>query len=111
MTQEKWEDIKGKIKDGFTVEDEGRETFEDEGGMEIEYIIFEGPLGKMKLEFIAKPIVLDRKTIYSSRIGSGTTVEYVYSKDEKSYRLEAYKWNDESDDWMEMKAEKFGFGV
>jgi hypothetical protein len=111
MTIEKWEDIKGKIKDGFTVEDEGRETYEDEGGMVVEYIVFTGPLGKMRLEYIAKPIVLDRKTIYSTRIGSGTTVEYVYSKDEKSYRLQVYKWDDDADDWVEMQAERLGFGV
>ena len=61
----------------------------------------------MRLEFIIKPLVLDKKTTYSRRIGSETAVDYVYSEDEKSYKLMAYKWSDEKDGWIEIEAESF----
>jgi hypothetical protein len=106
MTIERWKEILGKLKDDFAVEDEGSERLEEEGGVDIEYIIFKGPLGRMRLEFIAKPVVLDKKTIYSKRIGSETKVEYVYGE-EKSHTLNAYKWDDNEDKWIEMDAAKF----
>lgn len=107
MTIEKWQSITGNIKDKFRVEDEGKSHFEEEGGVEIEFIVFEGPLGKMRLEFVAKPVVLDKKTIYSNRIGSETKVDYVYSETEKSYQMMAYKWDDNQNDWVEIEAGSF----
>lgn len=107
MLPEKWENIKGNIKDNFTVEDEGEQHLEEEGGIDIEYIVFQGPLGKMRLEFVSKPIVLDKKTNYSKRIGSETMVNYVYSEAEKSYNLTAYKWSDDDEEWVEIDASSF----
>ena len=78
MQPEKWTIIKGNIKDNFKIEDEGSEHIDDEGGIDIEYIVFQSPLGKIRLEYITKPIVLDRKTTYSKRIGSETKIDYVY---------------------------------
>jgi hypothetical protein len=107
MMPDKWKDTIGNIKDNFKVLDEGSEHFDDEGGVDVEFIEFAGPLGKMRLEFITKPIVLDKKTTYSKRIGSETKVDYVYSPDEKSHKLIAYKWDEGDDDWVEMEAGKF----
>lgn len=106
MTIEKWQQIKGDIKDKFKVEDEGETHLDEEGGVDIEYIVFEGPLGKMQLEFITKPVVLDKKTTYSKRIGSETAVEYVYG-DEKTNTLKVYQWSEEQDDWMEIDSSMF----
>jgi hypothetical protein len=64
MTKEKWEEIKGNIKDRFQIEDEGGEFLDDEGGVEIEYVVFRGPLGKMRLEFISKPAILDKHQLF-----------------------------------------------
>lgn len=100
MTLEKWESIIGNIKDNFKVEEQGNEHFDEHGGIDVEFIIFKGPLGKMKLEFITKPLVLDKKTFYSQRIGSKTQVEYIYSKDEKSRKFKAHK--DEDGEWKEI---------
>jgi hypothetical protein len=110
MTEEKWENIKGRIKDSFEVEDEGREHSDEYGGVDTEFIIFAGPLGRMKLEFITKPVVLDKKTNYSNRIGSETKVNYVYSESEKTNRLVAYKWEEGQDDWVEIDGSMFGNG-
>ena len=105
MTPEKWEQIKGEIKDNFTVEENEKEHLEEQGGIDIEYIIFQGPLGKMKLEFVAKPVILDKKTNYSLRIGSESKVEYIYSETEKSYHLFAFKWNEEEQEWVEIDSQ------
>ena len=107
MTQEKWHNITGNIKDNFTVEDEGREKIEEDGGIEVEYIVFQGPLGKMRLELVTRPVIIDKKTTYSNRIGAGTTVEYIYSPEEKNSQLMAYKWSEEQNDWLEINAENF----
>ncbi len=108
MTEEKWNNIVGQIKDNFEVEDEGGEHLDEHGGIDMEYIVFAGPLGKMKLEFITKPVVLDKKTTYSRRIGSATKVDYIYSKSEKTSRLVAYKWDEGRDDWTEIDGSMFG---
>lgn len=104
MTPEKWENLIDNIKDKFEVEEHKNEHLDEHGGTDIEFIIFKGPLGRMKLEFIIKPRVLDKKTTYSRRIGSETAVEYIYSEDEKTHKLMAYKWDDFQNDWVEIDA-------
>ena len=107
MNLEKWTNVIGQIKDNFEVLDEGQEHLDEEGGTDIEFIIFKGPLGKMRLEFVSKPVILDKKTNYSKRIGSETAVKYVYSEDEKSSHLTAYKWDDNQNDWIEVEGKMF----
>ena len=107
MSPEKWENTIDNIKDNFEVEEHGERHEDDMGGIDIEFIIFKGPLGRMKLEYISKPVVLDKKTTYSNRIGSDTKVDYVYSDTEKSHKMKAYKWDEGQDDWMEMDARSF----
>ncbi len=106
MNIEKWQEIKNKIKDSFKVEEEEKTHAEEAGGIDSEYLIFQGPLGRMKLEFISKPVVLDKKTKYSKRIGSLTTVEYVYGE-EKVNKLHVYKWDEGQNDWLEIEAKNF----
>ena len=107
MTQEKWKNIQGNIQDSFEIIEEGKEHIDDHGGVDVEFTEFNGPLGRMRVEFIAKPVLLDKKTMYSHRGGSNTGVEYVYSKDEKTYTLMAYQWNDDNNDWSEIEANAF----
>ena len=105
MQDEKWKDVTGMIKDKFEIIEEGEEPIEDIPRAKIEYLIFEGPLGKMKVERETKPVVLDKKTNYSKRMGDTASVEYVYSDDEYSHKFRAYVWK--GDDWMEMEAGDF----
>lgn len=107
MLPGKWQEVVGNIKDNFKVEASGQEHFEDDGGTEIEFIVFNGPLGRMKLEFISRPVILDKKTKYSKRLGATTVIDYVYSQEEKSHKLKAYKWDEALNDWLEMEAKKF----
>lgn len=107
MSPDKWQRIVGNIKDKFEVHDEGQEHYDDEGGVDIDYIEFTSPMGKMRLEYIVKPVILDKKTHYTRRIGSETAVDYVYSQDEKSHQMKAYKWDEAEDDWVEIEASTF----
>ena len=84
MQPDRWEDVKGIIKDQFEVIDESEGEIEDIPRSRVERMEFEGPLGKMKVEFETKPIVLDKKTTYSKRMGDTAAVEYIYSEDEYS---------------------------
>ena len=104
MREDKWKDTLAMVKQKFTVLGEGREDIEDIPNATREFIEFDGPEGKMRLEYVVKPAVLDKKTSYSKLGGSASKVEYVYSKDEVVSRLEAYKWNEGSGEWEEVKA-------
>jgi len=107
MKPEKWENLIGDIKDKFEVEEHDKKHLDEQGGTDIESIIFKGPLGRMKLEFITKPVVLDKKTSYSQRIGSQVDIQYIYSEDEKTNRLVAYKWDEAQNEWVEINADNF----
>jgi len=106
MNLEKWEQIKAMAKDKFDIIREAEEEGVDGIG-KVEILEFDGPLGKMKLEFITKPRILDKKTSYSNRIGSDVKVDYVYSEDEEVCELVAYKWNEAVDDWEGIDAAAF----
>lgn len=107
MTDEKWKDIIAKIKDGFEVVDHRTQDLPEEvGSGEVEIIEFVGPLGLMKLERTTQPLVIDKKTIGSRRIGSGTTVEYVYSDTEKVHKFNAYRFDKDGDIWVKMQMER-----
>ena len=108
MNIEKWQNIISLIKDKFEVEEEGVEELEDIPDGKVEFIIFSGPLGRMRLEYTTKPVILDKKTIGSKRIGSDTAVQYIYSDTEVSNTFKAYKWDADSEEWTEMEKESLG---
>lgn len=114
MQLEKWMDIKGLIKDKFEVIDEREEIEEigeDVSGNEAfekkEIIEFIGPLGKMKLELITRPIVVEKKTNFSRRIGGDVGVKYIYSDSEKTTKFQAFKWDESEDNWVVAEAGMF----
>lgn len=108
MQDEKWQNLVGRVKDEFEVLDEDKNNLpEVESPGFVEFIIFNGPLGKIKLERTTRPIVLDKKTMGSRRIGGETAVEYIYSDTEFSHKFKAYKWEENNDEWNEMEASSF----
>jgi hypothetical protein len=111
MTNEKWQEIISMVEDKFKVEEKGAKAIDDAIGGNLEFIIFEGPLDRMKLERTERPVVLDKKTTYSNRIGSGVKVDYVLSPDEKIYKFKAYKWDEGENDWVEMEAAAKAFSI
>ncbi len=107
MTLDRWQEIIGNIKDNFDVLNSGSEHLEDDGGVDVDYIVFSTEQGKFRLELVSKPVVLDKKTTYSKRIGSETKVDYVYSDSERANKMLAYRFNLDLNDWEEMDAKSF----
>ncbi len=107
MTEDKWIELLEQIDRKFTMLDR---TIEDvpTGPGEIETVVFEGPMGKMKVERTVKPVVLDRKQRYSNRLGAGASTEYTYSETEKSDRVRLFRYDAKADDWIEIDAGAIG---
>ena len=112
MTQERWEEIVGMIKDRFTVLDERTEGLDAEDGPgSVQTIEFEGPAGRMQLTWTTRPRVIDKKALGSRRIGSQTGVQYIYSETEQVHRFQAFRWDAAQQNFVEMTidAERFHF--
>jgi hypothetical protein len=113
MDKDRFEQIKENIKGKFKVLKEGSEDLlvESQDGMikqgTVEFLVVETPLGRIKLAFEKRPVVLDKKFIYSHRAGQAARTEYEFSDTEFSYKLKAYKWNNQDDEWNEIDADSF----
>ena len=105
MSPDKWEEIKDMAKKNFEVVETGKS---ENGDVITEDLIFNGPLGKMKLQFVSKPLVLSKKVTYSKRMGDTAKVDYITSDTEKTNTLFAFKWDTASDTWIEINAASFG---
>ncbi len=114
MDNDKWEALKEELKRKFKVTDEYFEDLIMETGDgpvvqgKTEVLIFESPIGKVKLTRESKPVVTDKKFIYSHRGGQAGRTEYQFSDSEFSHKIKAYKWDDYNDDWKEIDAGAFG---
>jgi hypothetical protein len=113
METDKWEGLKEETKRKFKVLEEGTEDLliqTSEGLIKqgvAEFMVFESPLGKIKLVRENRPVVLDKKFIYSHRAGQAARTEYKFSDSEFSHKLKVYKWDDDEDDWKEIDAAAF----
>ncbi|MFA5188924.1 MAG: hypothetical protein WC460_06185 [Patescibacteria group bacterium] len=109
MTDEKWEEIKEMAKKNFEVlENQVYELSGEQGEGTREELIFNGSLGKLKLEFVIKPLVIGKKTHYSKRMGTSAKVDYITSETEKVRTLKAYKWDELADNWVTIETAQFG---
>jgi hypothetical protein len=113
MTLEKWQDIKSMVKDKFKNIIESIEPIyiNSEPNGEKDILIFDSPLGKTKLEFIKKAVILDKKEFYSKRMGSDSRTEYTLSDNEFSYKMDVYTWNTNIDDWDKIDSKMFSNDV
>ena len=113
MQDEKWEQLREHLKSKFRVESETLEdlVMETQDGLVkqgvAEVLIVETPMGKMKVARENRPVVLDKKFIYSHRAGQAGRTEYQFSDTEFSHKLKIYKWDDDEDEWSEIDPEKF----
>lgn len=105
MHQDRWREIVNQIKDNFSVEE--HEKFAGDNSEETELIVFDSPLGKVKLEFNTRPKVIDKKVSYSNRIGSEASVEFIYSAEEKVCQLLVYRWSEADNDWVPFENSMF----
>ena len=106
MTQEKWQALIQKIKTEFELLDQGKdETREDDMPFGyVEWVEFQSPMGKFRLELCVTPRVLEKKNIYSHRGGS-ETVSKVYSETESVSELDAYVWDSGEQVWKPFRAD------
>jgi len=102
MTKERWQETKIQIKNNFNIIDQYEEELSPG---QAEVLEFDGSQGRIMLKFISKPKLLDKKTMYSNRAGSGVKVENVYSEDETVSYLEAWLWSDSDQDWHKLEGE------
>ncbi len=112
MTQERWSQIKSTVAKQFGIAEEGVEDLivdTADGPVkqgEAEYVIFDGPLGRLKLQLQKKPRLEDKIFHYSHRAGTAARVEYKFSEDETVLTLKAYKFTDD-DEWKEIDSSTF----
>lgn len=104
MNDEKWQFIIGHIKDNFELISHITQDLPEEAGPgTVEIVEFKGPLGLMRLERTTQPLVIDKKTIGSRRIGSHTEVQYIYSDTEKIHKLKIFRQDPNGNDWLEVE--------
>jgi hypothetical protein len=114
MDIDKWGELKESLKKKFEIEEEGREDLvvDTQDGEVLkgtaDFLIMATPIGRVKLAFETKPLVLSKKFISSHRAGQAARTEYDMSDSEFTYKLKAYKWNDIDETWNEIDAEHFG---
>lgn len=101
MTDDKWLDVKEKVKEKFTVLEEGTRNL-DPGPGTAEFLVFESPLGKVKLERVSRPVKLGERGIVSKRIGAHAAIETMYSDTEVAKSFHAYKFEPVTSEWVEM---------
>lgn len=107
MNIERWQEVADQIRNTFDVEDSGTDIDESTGEIEREFLVFSGPLGRLKVEFVSKPVLLDTKTHYSKRIGSDVEIENIYSDTERASALSVWKWDDGAERWIEFETPLF----
>ncbi|OIO45823.1 MAG: hypothetical protein AUJ28_03595 [Parcubacteria group bacterium CG1_02_37_51] len=109
MNLEKWEEIKLNIKISFGVIDSGNEIKDlgDGHQRETDWLEFESPIGKVKLEYSTSPLVLDKRNNFSNRVGADTKMIYKYSDDEDVSYLKAYQWDQDQEEWKVIDAKSF----
>ncbi|MFH0912100.1 MAG: hypothetical protein V1807_00320 [Patescibacteria group bacterium] len=100
MDQERWGEILDRVQAQFSVTEHTKEP-DAEGNGQVETLVFAGPIGKIKLVWSTRPMVLDKKIVGAHRRGaSKAQYEYTYSDTEKTHRLEAYREVD--GEWQEL---------
>jgi hypothetical protein len=113
MDIDHWEAMKDGLRRKFEVEEEGdEELIMDTRDGEVlkgsaNFLIFTTPIGRVKLSFEKKPMVLGKTEHFSHRAGEAPRTDYEFSDSEFSYKLKAYKWNDIDETWNPIDAENF----
>jgi len=113
MLEEKWQQLVEAAQKHFknvslTSEDLIMDTQDGpikQGTQDI--LIFENPAGKFKLARENRPVVLEKKELYSHRAGQSAQTQYKFSETEFSHKVRVYK-EDGYDEWDEITLDKLG---
>jgi hypothetical protein len=107
MHQRKWEELLDKIDRLFGFIEHTSEEF-PERRTTVETAVFDGASGRMKLERVVKPLLLEKKVSYSKRAGAESDVEYIYSEDESVDIVRFYKWDRLAREWKQIEMADIG---
>jgi len=109
MQDEKWENLIFMIEEKFGIVDRKEENIEVARTSTNQLIFgkkesveFNSPQGKMKVERICRPKVLDKKVLSAKRIGGKVAVDYIYSEEEKTYQVKLYRFDEKENNWQEI---------
>ncbi len=113
MLEEKWQELVETAKKHFknvrlTSEDLIMETQDgpiNTGTQDI--LIFENPAGKFKVVRENKPVVLEKKEMFSHRAGQSAQTNYKFSETEFSHKIRVYKEAD-FEEWEEITLDRLG---
>lgn len=114
MTDDKWQELVEMAQKNFkgaklTNEDLILETSDGpqkQGTQDV--LVFTHPAGaRYKLVRENKPVVLEKKELYSHRAGQSAQTQYKFSATEFSHKLRVFKEID-FDDWEEVTLDKLG---
>lgn len=107
MHQSKWERLVDQIDRMFGFVEHTNEDYPDRH-MSVETVVFDGASGRMKLERVLRPVILDKKTTFTKRIGSEVGVEYVYSDTEFVDTVKLYRWDRLASQWKQIDIADLG---
>ncbi len=113
MIDEKWQQLVEAAQKHFknvflTLEDLIMESSDGpikQGTQDV--LVFENPAGKFKLVRENRPVVLEKKELYSHRAGQTAQTQYKFSETEFSHKLKVFKKID-FDEWEEVTLDKLG---
>jgi hypothetical protein len=114
MTDEKWEQLVDIAQKNFQHVKLRREDLvmetpdgpQNQGTQDI--LEFENPGGRFQVVRENRPMVLEKKTLYTHRPGDTAHTEYKLSQTEFSHKIRVYK-EQGFDDWEEITLDKLGF--
>lgn len=105
MIDDRWFDLIDAIETKFKIIERKKEDIIDkESGKprgDVEFLIFMGPAGKMKVERVSRFAILSEKVLYH-RHAKGSQIERTYSDTEKTHKVNLYKWSERLNDWEEL---------
>lgn len=100
MKLESWISVKGRILDTFADAQVTTAELEAPQRGQAETIVFTSPAGRMMLERITRPVIVNTITHGGRRAGSEHSVDYVYDESQTTDQVKLYRWQD--GDWQEM---------
>lgn len=105
MTDQRWEQVAHMIRTNMEVEEHANGELEEEPGT-VEWYVFTGPLGRLRMERYTRPRVTGSHMITSKRAGAAGREEKEYSTSETVSYIKLWKW--QNDTWVEMDASAMG---
>jgi len=105
MTDERWQELVGRLKDEQKVESETTEDLEGRPGT-VARLIVSTPIGRVRLSRTSAPRMTNQKTFYSKRSTSTASVQAEYDESDIVHSFIVEKDNG-SGTWQELNIQDF----